>query len=265
MDWFSLGSAAIGGLGSLLGGSSSNKAAAKAAQAQMDFQERMAKNAHQYEVADLRAAGLNPILSGTGGMGAATPSGASYSPSDVVTPATEQTRKSLETSSARDLMKMQEDVAVSTSEKNRSEADLYKAKTVTEQNQPENIASAAALNRAQIPKIGAEIPQIESATIKTQQDTATAKQAEKLLVENQLTEKKRQMLLGAEAAATKQMEHLNFAKTEVEQIQKLIRNMDFHTAKAVAQEAVNKGKISEGAGGQLLTIINRVSNALQGK
>lgn len=86
MDLFGIGSTMQGimGLtGTLMTNHANAKMAHQARQAaeleahrMREFQDDMSRTAHQREVEDLRLAGLNPILSGTGGPGAATPAGA---------------------------------------------------------------------------------------------------------------------------------------------------------------------------------------------
>lgn len=81
-----LEAAAIGGILSLFGGSQSNSANREIAREQMAFQREMSNTSHQREVKDLRAAGLNPVLSAKLG-GASTPPGAGAQMQDIVTPA----------------------------------------------------------------------------------------------------------------------------------------------------------------------------------
>lgn len=76
------GSGVLGFAGQMMTNAKNVQMAREANQMNMDlaaqnreWQERMANTAHQREVADLKAAGLNPILSATGGSGAASPSG----------------------------------------------------------------------------------------------------------------------------------------------------------------------------------------------
>lgn len=140
----------IGGsiLGSLAGGIFGNKSSAKEAQKAREWQEMMANTAHQREVADLRAAGLNPILSATGGSGAATPSGAAATNQhDVISPAI---------ASALSVFKTMADTMKTLAER---ETELFRPQLIQEQTS--QTTSASGLNKSLAAKAAEETTKIE--------------------------------------------------------------------------------------------------------
>jgi hypothetical protein len=126
----------IGAVGSLFGGLQRNSAADYQARRQMAYQTEMSNTAYQRTMADMKAAGLNPMLASKVG-GASTPAGAMAQMSDVITPAV--TAGTSAYSAAMGGQKTEQDISLSKDQQEQVRAGVAKIKAETKNLDDQNL------------------------------------------------------------------------------------------------------------------------------
>lgn len=129
--WSGAGGALLAGGGALIGGALGQSSSKDMAKNQRRFITKQMQNAHQWEVEDLRKAGLNPILS-AGGPGARGGTMASPQMNDIVGPAISS---AMAAKQANTLLRMQnsqiENVVADTGKKRMEKAFIAAQKANT--------------------------------------------------------------------------------------------------------------------------------------
>jgi hypothetical protein len=239
--------------GSLLGGVLRNDSQERQAAKQSAFQERMSSTAHQREVQDLIAAGLNPMLSAKLG-GASSPAGAQANIQDVLSPAVASGQQGKLLSAQLEQIK--------------SQVELNKANA-------QNALADIWVKNAQIDNLGATTDQARSTIgLQGNQAAVASKQVLQLLEQILLT-KAQTRLTGEQTVTQRGLQGLQAAQTGREEMQsrvlgkdEILRHIQGKMAELDLPRGVAESKFYEGAVGeqnpmirlvlQLISVLNRV-------
>lgn len=170
MAWIS---GAIAAAGSLIGGSMANDSRSDEASSNRQFQMDMSDTAYRRAVADLKAAGINPMMVAKLG-GASSPAGNMAQVEDIVTPAISSATAAYRTGT--EVEKIRQDTELS-----RANVDVARSQQALNESQKAKVDSETAINAVMIPKIQADTEQsTSSASFMNAQTELSKRNAEKV-------------------------------------------------------------------------------------